>query len=187
MSGYSDGRRVEYAAADYLRENGYEVTRAASSKGTADLICFKPGQALLVNVKRTTMPGPAERANLFRVASYLGGIGIPLVALKPLRAPLQFRRLTGPGPKDWTAWTPDDIEGAGARCPLCDRPVSASVDLQGGLTVTCYGDCGVLIAPARGVRLNPHTPLICDGYPYCEHVDGCTALRPTLAPTGGTA
>jgi Holliday junction resolvase len=90
---------------DHLRDNGYSCTRAASSKGTADVIAIKQGQALLVNVKRTRMPGPGERADLLRVAACLPGAGVPLVALKPLRGRLQFRRLTGPGPRDWASWT----------------------------------------------------------------------------------
>jgi Holliday junction resolvase len=110
VSGYSEGRRVEYAAIDYLRANGYDTVRAASSKGLADVVAIKPGQVLLVNCKRTTMPGPSERADLLRIAASLPGVGVPLVALHPRREPLTFRRLTGAGPKDWTPWTPDDIE-----------------------------------------------------------------------------
>lgn len=108
MSGYSDGRRVEYAVIDDLKLNGYDTIRGASSKGLADVVAIKAGQVLLVNVKRTTMPGPAERADLLRVASHLPGVGVPLVALKPLRTRLQYRLLTGPGPKDWTPWTCDE-------------------------------------------------------------------------------
>jgi Holliday junction resolvase len=58
MSGYTEGRAVEYAVIDHLRENGYDTVRAASSKGLADVVAIKPGQVLLVNCKRTTMPGP---------------------------------------------------------------------------------------------------------------------------------
>lgn len=114
MSAYGDGRRIEYAVTADLRDNGYDLIRASSSKGVADVIAFKPGQVLLVNVKRTTMPGPDERANLLRIAAYLPGYAIPLVALKPLRQQLQYRRLHGPGPKAWTVWTPDEIADGGA-------------------------------------------------------------------------
>jgi Holliday junction resolvase len=108
VSGYSDGRRVEWAVRDHLTDNGYEVMRGSSSKGFADICALKPLQALVISCKRTTMPGPAERAQLLRTASLLGGIGVPLVALKPLRQPLTFRRLTGPGPKQWEPWHPDE-------------------------------------------------------------------------------
>jgi hypothetical protein len=110
MSGYTQGRDVEYTVIDHLRENGYDTVRAASSKGLADVVAIKPGQVLLVNCKRTTMPGPAERIDLIRIASCLPGVSVPLVALHPRRAPLEFRRLTGIGPRDWQPWTPDDIE-----------------------------------------------------------------------------
>ena len=111
MSGYSQGRDVEYAVIDDLKPNGYDTVRAASSKGLADVVAVKPGQILFVNVKRTTPPGPAERADLLRVAGYLPGAGVPLVALGPASR-LTYRRLTGPGPADWEPWTPDEIGGA---------------------------------------------------------------------------
>ena len=112
MSGYSDGRRVEYAVLARLRTDGYDIIRGASSKGLADVVAIKPGQVLLVSCKRTKMPPPAERTDLLRVAAHLPGVAVPLVARKPLREPLSFRRLTGPGPKDWRPWTPDEVVGS---------------------------------------------------------------------------
>ena len=38
MTSYEDGRRVEWAVVHDLQANGYETTRAASSKGAADVI-----------------------------------------------------------------------------------------------------------------------------------------------------
>jgi Holliday junction resolvase len=108
VSSYHDGRRVEYAVVHDLTENGYVCTRAASSKGAADVIGIKRGQLLLVNVKRTTMPPPAERTALYELSLAVDGT-VPLVALRPLRQPLQYRRLTGTGPKDWQPWAPDDL------------------------------------------------------------------------------
>ena len=107
MSGYSDGRRVEHSVIHDLTANGYDTIRAASSKGCADVVAFKPGQVVFVNCKRTTMPGPAERADLIRVADLVDGW--PIVALKPLRQGLQYRELTGPGPKEWRPWVPDEV------------------------------------------------------------------------------
>jgi hypothetical protein len=107
MSGYSDGRRVEYAVMHDLAANGYECTRAASSKGTADVIAIKAGQVLLVNVKRTTPPGPEERKALFAVALLLPMVAVPLVALKPARGLLTYRRLIGTGSRDYVPWAPD--------------------------------------------------------------------------------
>jgi len=108
VSHYSDGRRIEYIVIDDLTDNGYQCTRAASSKGVADVIAIKPGQVCLVNVKRTTMPGPDERRRLLDVCNGDGYL-LPLVALKPLRKRLEYRLLTGPGPKDWLTWTPDEV------------------------------------------------------------------------------
>lgn len=104
---YADGVRVEHLVIHDLQANGYETTRAASSKGFCDVIGIKAGQVLLVNVKRTTQPGPAERADLLRVAAMIPGVLVPLVALKPFRQGLTYRRLTGPGPRDWYEWSPD--------------------------------------------------------------------------------
>lgn len=109
MTGYHDGRRVEWAVCHDLEENGYDIVRASSSKGCADVVGFKTGQVVLVNVKRTTPPGPDERAALLRVAACLPGVAVPLVALKPLRQPLMYRRLTGAGAKEWQPWTPDEL------------------------------------------------------------------------------
>ena len=106
MSGYRQGRDVEYDVVHYLTENGYDVTRAASSKGFADVCGIKPGQVVLVNVKRTTPPGPSERADLLRVAGHLP-CALPLVALG--RPRLHFRLLTGPGPREWVPWTADEV------------------------------------------------------------------------------
>lgn len=109
MSGsqYEVGRRVEWAVVADLTANGYACTRAASSKGVADVIAIKAGEVLLVNAKRTTMPGPGERLALLSAAQLLPGVGVALVALKPTRKPLTYRRLWGSGPRDWVPWTPD--------------------------------------------------------------------------------
>ena len=108
MSGYSLGRAIEYAVIDDLKTNGYICTRAASSKGAADVIAIKPGQVLLVSVKRTTAPGPVERTALVGVARMLPTVGVPLVAIGPA-SKLTYRRLTGVGPKAWEPWQPDEV------------------------------------------------------------------------------
>lgn len=112
MTGYADGVRVEHAVVHHLTAEGYDCTRAAGSKGTADVIAIKPGQVLLVNCKRSRMPGPAERARLMHVSACAPSVFVPLVALKPPRQPLAYRLLTGYGPADWAPWTPDEIGGA---------------------------------------------------------------------------
>ena len=108
MSGYSDGRRVEYAVVHDLRANGYHVTRAASSKGAADVIAIKEGEILFVSVKKTTMPGPGERRQLLNVARCIPDFGVPLVALGPASR-VTYRMLTGTGPNAWVPWSPDEV------------------------------------------------------------------------------
>lgn len=105
MTGYQQGVRVERAVIADLTANGYQCIRAASSKGVADVVAVKVGQVLLVNCKRTKMPGPIERADLFNLSSPRV---LALVALKPERKPIEYRRLTSIGPKDWQPWTPDE-------------------------------------------------------------------------------
>lgn len=56
---YERGRRLEYAARKYLEELGYTVTRAAGSKGFADLVAFDREAILFVQVK-TKRPLPSE-------------------------------------------------------------------------------------------------------------------------------
>lgn len=105
MSAYADGRRVEYAVMHDLTERGFLCTRAASSKGTADVIAIGLGLVLLVSVKRSkpVLP-PAERRALLSAASRLPDIAVPLVAYKPSREPLRYRRLTGTLPNAWEVW-----------------------------------------------------------------------------------
>jgi len=109
MTGYEDGRRVEWAVVHDLQENGYETTRAASSKGFSDVVAIKAGQVLIVNCKRTSMPGPAERKHTLRVANLLPGVGVPLVALHPKGGLLTYRRLVGIKADGWIPWTPDEV------------------------------------------------------------------------------
>ena len=109
MSSYHDGRRVEYAVMHDLTENGYLCTRAASSKGVADVIAFKAGQVLLVSVKRTSTPGVAERLALLRVAALLPGVAAPVLARKPPRQPISYHLMNAGTPRTWPAWTPDEV------------------------------------------------------------------------------
>ena len=80
MNGAHQGRRHEWRWRNYFESEGYEVVRSAASRGAADLICIKPGQVLLVQCKRTALPGPDERRELVRVARMLPGIAVPVIA-----------------------------------------------------------------------------------------------------------
>ena len=108
MTHYRAGTRVEHLVRDDLTANGYEVVRAAQSRGTADLIAIKDGQVLLVNCKRRSTPTPAERAALLELAACLPGVGLPIVATKPTRRPIEYRVLRHSPPRFWRTWTPDE-------------------------------------------------------------------------------
>ena len=104
-SGYHQGRLVEYAVIHQLTAHGYDCTRAASSKGAADVIAVGDDELLLVSVKRTTPPGPQERAQLLKTAARIPVYAQPIIALGPA-SNVTYRLLTGPGARDWVAWTP---------------------------------------------------------------------------------
>ncbi len=110
MTGYQEGVRVEREVIHDLTAKGWLCTRAASSKGVADVIAIGPenpgivAYVALISCKRTTMPGPKERAGLIAAADRAVDVLLPIVALHPRREPLQYRLLTGPGPKDWQEW-----------------------------------------------------------------------------------
>ena len=108
MSGYSNGRAYEYKIRDHLISFGYSCIRAAGSKGKADLVALRPGEVLLVQVKMAGLQiAPHERRGLLELARITGGV--PLVAHKPDRKPITYRRLTGLGPRDWEEWKPVDV------------------------------------------------------------------------------
>ena len=107
MSGYSDGRKLEYATMLDLTGNGYWTIRAAGSKGAADIVAIKRGELMFVQCKLSgTMP-PAERVALLNLAIDFGGIPLCARWVKEGRAArmVEFRQLTGPGPRDWQPWT----------------------------------------------------------------------------------
>jgi|SRR6516162_1421433 hypothetical protein len=109
MSKYSDGRRLEYAARDDLVADGYFVIRAASSKGKVDLAAFKQGEILFVQCKTDGDIGPAERAELRRLAALVGAVPLSAAWHKDGRAArtVAFTRWTSAGPAGGHPWTPD--------------------------------------------------------------------------------
>lgn len=104
MSHYRSGADLERATRHALEADGYDVIRSAGSKGKVDLLAFKPGQILAVQCKTNGLCPPAERTELIRLARILGAL--PIVAAKPVGT---YRLLTGSGPKEWVAWTPDEV------------------------------------------------------------------------------
>ena len=54
MSGYTKGRRLEYRAQAILEAAGYTTTRAAGSKGAADVIAWNGMSVRFISVKAGT-------------------------------------------------------------------------------------------------------------------------------------
>lgn len=113
MTNYTRGRALEYEIRDRLREDGYQAFRTAGSRGVADIVAIKPGQIVYCQAKKGGRISPAERTALFRAAADVGAL--PIVAARQPRQPIEWRRLTGTGPKEWQPWTPDQL-GAAFRC-----------------------------------------------------------------------
>lgn len=105
MTHYRGGADFEREVRAALVADGYQlVVRSAGSKTKVDLVAFKQDQVLFVQCKRNGVCPPAERAELLRVAGLLPSIAVPVVASRPR---VSYRRLTGPGPKQWEPWSPD--------------------------------------------------------------------------------
>ncbi len=109
MTHYDTGRRLEYKVRDDLRENGYEVIRSAGSKSPVDLVAFKAGQVLLVQVKNKRNPGPAEREALLRLSRGYGFGFLAIVAIRGKKGGIEYRQLTGTAPGDWQPWVMDEV------------------------------------------------------------------------------
>jgi len=107
MTNYRGGADFEREVRSALAKDGYIlIIRSAGSKTKVDLVAFKPDQVLFIQCKRNGVCPPAERAALLRFAALLPGVGVPLVASRPK---ITYRRLTGPGPKQWVPWVSDDL------------------------------------------------------------------------------
>lgn len=106
---YRGGADFEREVRAALAADGYDVVRSAGSKTKVDLVAIKAGQVLLVQCKRNGTCPPAERVELLRVAGLLPGVGVAVVASRPR---VTYRRLTGPGPKEWAPWSTEEIEEA---------------------------------------------------------------------------
>lgn len=76
MTAYQVGKRFEDKTRNALRDDGYEVTRAAGSKSKLDLIALKPGQLLFVQCKATGVCGPDEWDRLYELAGWVGAVPV---------------------------------------------------------------------------------------------------------------
>lgn len=97
MTQYTKGTRFEHKTRDDLAANGYEVIRAAGSKGSSkvDLVAMKPGQQLYIQCKaHGTLPAD-EWNHLLEVATWVGAIAL-LAAKGPRGRGITYTQLLGP-------------------------------------------------------------------------------------------
>lgn len=97
MNHYAAGTRFEHKTRDNLTDNGYEVIRAAGSKGSSkvDLVAVKPGQWLFIQCKATGALGPSEWDRILEVAGWVGAVPL-LAANGPRGRGITYIRLLGP-------------------------------------------------------------------------------------------
>jgi len=105
-----------------LKPHGYLCTRSAASKGAVDIVAVAEPvwvggdtyerDILGIQAKLSEpLLSPAERAAVQQWARWAGAV--PLVSwwapdeTTGLMA-VHYRRLTGPGPKDWELWAPGE-------------------------------------------------------------------------------
>lgn len=113
MSTASRGRRREHLVRAELERHGFHVLRSAASKGPADLIAIRTAVVCVQVKPDTDALTPALRRRLIALADAVGaGLGVPVVATKPLGLPISWRFLTGEGPDEWLPWQPDRTEAA---------------------------------------------------------------------------
>jgi Holliday junction resolvase len=94
---YATGTRFEHKTRDDLIANGYEVMRAAGSKGSTkvDLVAVKPGQLLFIQAKSNGTLGPAEWDRVVEVSGWVGAVPI-LAANGPRGRGVVYTRLLAP-------------------------------------------------------------------------------------------
>lgn len=94
---YAKGARFEWKTRDDLADNGYEVVRAAGSKGSTkmDLLAIKPGQILFVQCKANGTLPPDEWDRLVEVAAWVGAVAV-LASNGPRGRGVTYTRLLGP-------------------------------------------------------------------------------------------
>lgn len=106
MTKYSDGYRFECSVRDDLKSAGYEVMRAAGSKGKIDLMAFKTGEILFVQCKLNGKCSLGERREILRLSEMVEAV--PLVAYKHKEgsraAEVKYRMLLDVGPYDFKEW-----------------------------------------------------------------------------------
>lgn len=114
MTNYKRGYLFESTIAGQLRQDGYFCVRSGGSHGVADVVALKPGQVLLIQAKIDGELPAAEWNELFAIALQIGAV--PLLAWRPKRGVLEYRRLTGlrvvRGERPSQVWTADEVSHA---------------------------------------------------------------------------
>jgi Holliday junction resolvase len=103
VSNYRRGYDAERRTLAAFKADGYVVWRPGGSLGEADLVCAKPGQLVLVQVKT----GDAKLADkwwndLYRLAQWLDAVAV--VADWPKRGHLRLRKINGPHHRHSKLW-----------------------------------------------------------------------------------
>lgn len=100
------GANFELQIMEHLREHGYDVLRSSGSRGAVDVVAVGDPHTLWIQAKITNpVISPAERDAVRRIAGRVSTDALPLVAYR-LSGQVCFRLLTGPGPRQFTAWAP---------------------------------------------------------------------------------
>lgn len=112
---YERGSAFERRVGAHLHARGYEVFRAAGSRGKADVLAIRPGQILLIQCKRNGEIPRGEWNDLYALAERIAGsaavgaVVVPLLALMPGRRGIAYRQLVEPAehrqPRNWVPWT----------------------------------------------------------------------------------
>ena len=76
---YQKGRRWEWKVKKKWEREGFLVYRSAGSKGAADLIAIKDGQAYLIQVQVSNRPSRAKALRLLDEALMYGAIPVMVV------------------------------------------------------------------------------------------------------------
>ncbi len=108
MTAYQRGGYYEQLCADHFRREGYWCWQSRGSRGPADVIALKPGQAVLVQVKGGRKQMPGEDWNTLLVLAQEAG-AVPVVADWPewqewKAGPMRLREITArhkPGSRVW--------------------------------------------------------------------------------------
>jgi Holliday junction resolvase len=105
VTNYQRGVRLERDTVNELKAAGFVTIRAASSKGVADVVGFRPGQVLFIQAKTDGRISPADRVCLLRLAEMVPG-GLAVVVHRPKVA---YRLLVGTGSKEWVPTSLDSL------------------------------------------------------------------------------